>query len=73
MKTRILIAVIIGLIFVASGKANVVLPDVIGEAMVIQRDRPILIWGRADPGETVTVRFAGHPNKRSPEVTASGR
>jgi sialate O-acetylesterase len=59
MKTRILIAVIIGFLSAASGRANIVLPDVIGEAMVIQRDRPILIWGRADPGEAVMVRFAG--------------
>jgi len=59
MKTRILIAVIIGFLCAASGRANIVLPDVIGEAMVIQRDRPILIWGQADPGEVVTVRFAG--------------
>jgi sialate O-acetylesterase len=59
MKTKILIAVIIGFFAAASARANVVLPDVIGEAMVIQRDRPILIWGRADPGEGVTVRFAG--------------
>lgn len=59
MKTRILVAVIIGLFSAAEGWANVVLPDVIGEAMVIQRDRPIPIWGQADPGEVVTVRFAG--------------
>ena len=68
MKTRILIAVIIGLIFVASGKANVVLPDVISEAMVIQRDRPILIWGQADPGEAVTVRFAGQSKQATAGV-----
>jgi sialate O-acetylesterase len=59
MKTRILLAVIIGIFSAASGHANVVLPDVISEAMVIQRDRPVPIWGQADPGETVTVRFAG--------------
>lgn len=59
MKPRILIAVIIGLFSVPSSQANVVLPDVISEAMVIQRDRPILIWGQADPGEVVTVRFGG--------------
>ncbi len=25
--------------------------------MVIQRDKPILIWGWTDPGKTVSVRF----------------
>jgi sialate O-acetylesterase len=59
MKTRIFITVIIGVVFAASGKANVVLPDVISEGMMIQRDRPVPIWGKADPGEVVTVRFAG--------------
>lgn len=59
MKTRILIAVIIGLFSAIDGKPDVVLPDVISQAMVIQRDRPISIWGQADPGEAVTVRFAG--------------
>jgi sialate O-acetylesterase len=27
--------------------------------MVLQRDKPIHLWGWADPGETVTVSFAG--------------
>jgi len=28
--------------------------------MVVQRDRPIPVWGWADPGEKVTVSFAGN-------------
>jgi len=28
--------------------------------MVLQRDKPISIWGWANPGEKVTVSFAGH-------------
>jgi len=28
--------------------------------MVLQRDKPINIWGWADPGEQVTVKFAGN-------------
>lgn len=27
--------------------------------MVLQRDKPVPVWGRAKPGETVTVEFAG--------------
>ena len=38
--------------------ANVTLPDVISDAMVLQRDRAVPIWGKADPGESVTVKFA---------------
>src|SRR6266850_6452762 len=59
MKTKVLLATT--LVFVAATLcgANVALPDVISEAMVIQRDRPVPIWGQADAGEVVTVRFAG--------------
>ena len=38
-------------------KANVTLPKVIGSHMVLQRDRPLPIWGWADPGEKVTVKL----------------
>jgi sialate O-acetylesterase len=31
--------------------------------MVLQRDKPIFIWGWAEPGETVTVTFAGRTAK----------
>src|SRR3989442_5829894 len=64
-KTNILIATIVVLFWAAVGRANVVLPDVIGDAMVLQRDRPVPIWGHADAGETVTVRFAGQFKKTS--------
>ncbi|HJZ82095.1 MAG TPA: sialate O-acetylesterase [Pyrinomonadaceae bacterium] len=37
--------------------ANVTLPDVISSSMVLQRDQAIPVWGKADPGESVTVRF----------------
>jgi sialate O-acetylesterase len=41
-----------------------------GDHMVLQRDRPVLIWGEADPGEAVTVEFAGQ--SASTTATASG-
>ena len=63
MRTRILIAVVIGFFSTASGKANVVLPDVIGDTMVLQRNQPVPIWGQADPGEVVTIKFAGQSKK----------
>ena len=39
--------------------ADVKLPAVIGANMVLQRGRPVAIWGWADPNETVTVSIAG--------------
>jgi sialate O-acetylesterase len=38
-------------------RADVKLPKVFGSHMVLQRDRPLPVWGRADPGEEVTVRL----------------
>lgn len=39
--------------------ADISLPRVFGENMVLQRDRPIPVWGKGSPGEKVTVSFAG--------------
>ena len=48
----------IGALFLAiPALANVILPDLLGSHMVLQRDRPVPVWGTAAPGETVTVRF----------------
>jgi sialate O-acetylesterase len=37
-----------------------VLPNLIGDHMVLQRDREIHIWGFADPGEDVTATLGGN-------------
>ena len=42
---------------VPQARADVKLPKVIGSHMVLQRDRPLPIWGWADPGEEVTVKL----------------
>lgn len=34
-------------------------PAIFGDHMILQRDRPVPIWGWASPGEEVTVAFAG--------------
>src|SRR6266480_5406734 len=60
---KLLIATVLVLFTAGLGRANIVLPDVISEAMVLQRDRPVPIWGQADPGEVVTVSFAGQSKK----------
>jgi sialate O-acetylesterase len=39
-----------------------VLPNLIGDHMVLQRDREIHIWGSADAGEAITVTLAGKTN-----------
>jgi len=45
----------------ASGSvlADVSLPKLVGDHMVLQRDEPIMLWGWGDPGEAVRVEFQG--------------
>jgi sialate O-acetylesterase len=42
-----------------SASANVRLPQLVSDHMVLQRDMNIKIWGWASPGEKVSVRFNG--------------
>jgi sialate O-acetylesterase len=52
-------------------RADVSLPRVLGDNMVLQREQPVPVWGRAAPGEAVVVRFAGQ-EKRA-QADAAGR
>ncbi len=59
--SRFCIATLIGLAACLAGsssKADVRLPHVIGDHMVLQREVPLKIWGWANPGEKVTVKLA---------------
>lgn len=38
-------------------EAKVKLPALISDGMVLQREQTVKVWGTADAGETVTVRF----------------
>ena len=38
-------------------QAEVRLPDILGDSMVLQQNQKVPIWGTAEPGETVTVSF----------------
>ncbi|MDQ1085568.1 sialate O-acetylesterase [Siphonobacter sp. SORGH_AS_1065] len=50
--------------------AQVRLPKFISDGMILQRDTPLTIWGWANPGEKVTVRFQ---NKTYKTTTSSNR
>lgn len=56
IKTYFLLALAWLAALAANGK--VVLPGVFGDHMVLQRGKPIPIFGTASPGEVVTVEFA---------------
>ncbi|HEY1108916.1 MAG TPA: sialate O-acetylesterase, partial [Opitutaceae bacterium] len=40
-------------------RAEVVVASLFSDGAVLQRDKPVPLWGRADPGEKVTITFAG--------------
>ena len=48
---------LIFLAFTLLSVANVTLPKIFGDNMVLQRNKPISIWGWASPGEKLTVQF----------------
>lgn len=58
---------LIGLSLAASTtRADVRVPQVLGSHMVVQRDKPLPVWGWAEPGERVSVSLGG----QRAEVTA---
>ena len=54
IRRLLLVTVLLPCSFAA---AQVTLPKVISDHMVIQRDLPVHVWGRATPGEQVSVTF----------------
>ena len=53
----------------AAARADVKLPNVLAEHMVVQRDQPVHLWGGANPGEKVHAEFRGS----SADATADAR
>ncbi len=52
-------------------RAEVKLAGVIGDGMVLQRDKPVAIWGSAKPGEHVKVEFAGQSKETVADASGS--
>ncbi|RFM26549.1 sialate O-acetylesterase [Deminuibacter soli] len=63
MKKNLLLAA--SLLLGVSAFSTVRLPNIFGSGMVLQRGKPITVWGWADKGEQVTVQF----NHQSKTVT----
>lgn len=53
--------------FLATVHADVTMPAIFGDHMVLQQGTSLPIWGEADPGERVTVKFVGQ------QVTTTAR
>jgi sialate O-acetylesterase len=73
MKTRLIVVSVFILTTLFSGfnttYAQVRLPQLISDGMVLQRDAKIKIWGWAQPGEKVTIKFA---HKKYTTITNTG-
>ncbi len=60
MKTRnALLHFALALLLATRAHADIRLPALIGDGMVLQRDSKIPVWGWADPGEEVRISFHG--------------
>ncbi|HWD92635.1 MAG TPA: sialate O-acetylesterase [Verrucomicrobiae bacterium] len=71
IKNLITKAIAVSLVALAShANAEVRLPHVFGDHMVLQRDKPLIIWGWAAPNETVTVKISSAT--QSTQANASG-
>ncbi len=67
-------AAVIGLalsLSTTAAAAELRLPNIFGDGMVLQRAKPVRVWGWAGRGERVTVRFAGET--ASATADADGR
>jgi sialate O-acetylesterase len=51
--------VVIVVLFGGSVFADVTLPHVFSDHMVLQREKPVRVWGWAEPGEQVTITLKG--------------
>jgi sialate O-acetylesterase len=64
---RIILTLLILLLAAPAALAEVTLPSVFGDHMVLQRDKEVRIWGKADPGEQVTIEVAQDPIPNVPQ------
>ena len=70
-KTLALTASLLLLFLASAARADVRVPSVIGDNMVLQQGRKARVWGWAEPGERVTVSF--HGEKADATADARGR
>lgn len=56
-KVRLGMAVLLYFCSAVMAEAKVKLPALISDGMVLQREQPVKIWGKADAGESVRVNF----------------
>ncbi len=53
--------------------ADIRLPSIVGNNMVLQQGRKVAIWGWADPGEEVRLRVSWHTMERRTDTDKDGK
>jgi sialate O-acetylesterase len=48
----------LGMLVMSNIYAELKMPEIFSDNMVLQRDMPLPVWGWAEPGDTITVEFA---------------
>ena len=70
MKTRILAFICLAAAMVGMTQADVRLPEIFDNNMVLQRDMPLPIWGWAEPGESIVVSYSVQTTSNAIHATA---
>ena len=65
---KILLTVVAALFAAIECAAEVTMPRVFGDNMVLQQGQRVPVWGKAAPGEKVTVSFAGQTATATADV-----
>ena len=69
-KIRLGLSLFLGMVLLPQLWAEVRLPNLFGEGMVVQQAKPVRVWGWADDGEAVQIAFA---NQAAATVAQAGR
>lgn len=59
LLTRALLLLSAAVGAISYAHADILVAPLFSDGAVLQRDKPVPIWGRADPGEKITITFAG--------------
>jgi len=70
-RVRNLSYLLLALGLASTAQANVTLSSLFADHLVLQREKPLPIWGWADPGEKVTVSFAGQ--QKAAKIDTNGK
>lgn len=73
-KSTAAILALTGLLLVTSTTyADVKLPAIFGDHMVLQQKENVAVWGWADPGEEISVKGSWKPSKKTTKANADGK